>query len=149
MDFSCDVPLNSLATGSEFLMTQGNHYKTRPIEVPVATKPTRLQQQARDHLAETLFLITEAYRLDGKGTLSRTDFDEIAARIARVSSAFSLDEIVVRALERRAKALALTSGSVDLIALQDGEPGPVQALLIPDHELRELVQRLEEELGVL
>ncbi len=115
----------------------------------MATKPTRLQQQARDHLAETIFLITEAYRLDGKGTLSRTDLDEIAGRIARVSSAFSLDEIVVRALERRAKALGLPASTVDLIALQDGEPGPLHALLISDEDLRELVQRLEEELGVL
>jgi hypothetical protein len=115
----------------------------------MATKPTRLQQQARDHLAETIFLITEAYRLDGKGTLSRTDLDEIAGRIARVSSAFSLDEIVVRALERRTKALGLPASTVDLIALQDDEPGPLHALLIPDEDLRELVHRLEEELGVL
>ena len=115
----------------------------------MATKPTRLQQQARDHLAETIFLITEASRLDGKGTLSRTDLDEIAGRIARVSSAFSLDEIVVRALERRAKVLGLPASTVDLIALQDGEPGPLHALLISDEDLRELVARLEEELGVL
>jgi hypothetical protein len=115
----------------------------------VATKPTRLQQQARDHLADALFLITEAYRLDGKGTLSRIDLDEIAGRIARVSSAFSLEAIVVRALERRAKALGLTSNTVDLIALQDGEPEPLHALLIPDQELIELVQRLEKELGTL
>jgi hypothetical protein len=115
----------------------------------MATKPTRLQQQARDHLAETLFLITEAFRLDGRGTLSPSDLDELGGRIARVSSAFSLDEIVNRALERRAKALGLTSSAVDLIALQDGEPSPLHALLIPDQELKELVQRLEEELGVL
>jgi hypothetical protein len=115
----------------------------------MATKPTRLQQQARDHLADTLFLITEAYRLDGKGTLSRADLDEIAGRIARVSSAFSLDDMVVRALERRTKALGLPTSAVDLITLQDGEPTPLHALLIPDQELIALVQRLEAELGTL
>ena len=41
----------------------------------MATKPTRLQQQAGDHLAETLFLVTEALRLDGKGKLDPSEFD--------------------------------------------------------------------------
>ena len=48
----------------------------------MATKPTRLQQQARDYLAEALFLITEAFRLDGKGRLGPSDLDELATKIA-------------------------------------------------------------------
>src|SRR5271165_4801239 len=114
----------------------------------MSTKPTRLQQQAADHLAEALVLVTDAHRLDGKGALSPTEFDEIARRIAGVSSGFSLDEIAVRALERRARALKLTSSAVDLISLQDDGPDLPPILLLPDQELVDLVKRLEEELGV-
>ena len=86
----------------------------------MATKPTRQQQQACEHLADALFLIAEAFRLDGKGKLSSADFDEVAAKITGVSSQFPLDEIVVKALERRGKALALTSSTADLITLMEG-----------------------------
>jgi hypothetical protein len=113
----------------------------------MATKPTRLQQQASDHLADALFLITEAFRLDGKGTLSSADFDDLSAKIGRVSSQFALDEIVAKALKRRAKSLALTSSTADLIDLMEGALKPLGTLLLPDHEFVELVKRLEEELG--
>ena len=113
----------------------------------MATKPTRLQQQACDHLAESLFLVTEACRLDGKGTIDPSEFDGLAKMIARISSAFSFDEIVVKALARRAKSLALTSSAADLISLMEGELKPLQTLLFPDQESVELVRRLEEELG--
>ena len=113
----------------------------------MATKPTRLQQQAGDHLAQALFLITEAFRLDGKGRLGPSDFDELAKRIAHVSSLFPLDEIVVKALQRRAKDLSLTSSAADLITLMEGEVKPLHTLLLPDPEFVELVKRLEEELG--
>jgi hypothetical protein len=113
----------------------------------MATKPTRLQQQAGDNLADALFLITEAFRLDGRGKLDRTGLDEIASRIAAVSSQFPLDEIVVKTLERRAKHLSLTSSAADLITLMEGEAKPLQTLLLSDPEFVELVKRLEEELG--
>src|SRR4051812_11253929 len=113
----------------------------------MATKPTRLQQQACDHLAEVLYIIPEAFRLDGKGKLDSRDLDEIAGLISRISSAFSLDEIVVRALGRRAKELGLSSGTPDLITLMEGELKPLQTLLLPDAEFAELVKNLEEELG--
>ena len=64
----------------------------------MATKPTRQQQQAAEYLAESLFLITEAFRLDGRGTLERSGLDELASKIAAVSSQFPLDEIVVKTL---------------------------------------------------
>ena len=64
----------------------------------MATKPTRLQQQACDHLAEALYTITEAFRLDGRGKLDPGDLDELARLLGKVSSAFPLDQIVVRAL---------------------------------------------------
>jgi hypothetical protein len=113
----------------------------------MATKPTRLQQQACDRLAESLLLITEAIRLDSKETLGEADMDELARKIAHVSSAFSLDEIVVRALQRRAKTLALTASAADPITLSEDRVKPLHTLLLPDHEFAELVKRLDDELG--
>jgi hypothetical protein len=113
----------------------------------MATKPTRLQQQAGDYLADALFLITEAFRLDGRGKLGPPDLDELASKIAAVSSQFPLDEIVVKTLERRAKHLSLTSSAADLITLMEGEVKPLHTLLLSDPEFVELVKRLEEELG--
>jgi hypothetical protein len=113
----------------------------------MATKPTRLQQQAGECLAETLFLIAEAFRLDGKGRLSPTEFNELATRIAPVSSQFSLDELVVKALQRRAQILGLTSSAADLITLIEGEVKPLHTLLLTDPEFVEMVKKLEEELG--
>jgi hypothetical protein len=113
----------------------------------MATKPTRLQQQARDHLAEALFLITEAFRLDGKGRLGPSDLDELATKIALVSSQLPLEELVVKALQRRAKVLALTSSAVDLITLMEGEVKPLHTLLLSDPEFVDLVKSLEDELG--
>ena len=113
----------------------------------MATKPTHLQQQAGECLAETLFLIAEAFRLDGKGRLSPTEFNELATRIAHVSSQFSLDELVVKALQRRAQILGLTSSAADLITLIEGEVKPLHTLLLTDPEFVEMVKKLEEELG--
>jgi hypothetical protein len=113
----------------------------------MATKPTRLQQQACDLLAEALHAITEAYRLDGHGKLDPGDLDELAGRLARVSSAFPLEQIVVRAIERRAKALKLSSSAVDLITLAEDDAKPLQTLRLTDEEFVELVRKLEEELG--
>jgi hypothetical protein len=118
-----------------------------PRPTTMATKPTRLQQQAGDHLAEALHLIAEAFRLDGRGKLAPEDLDQIARLIGPVSSAFPLDQIVVRALDRRAKALGLSSSAADLIALNEDQVRPLQTLLLGDGEFAELVQRLEEELG--
>ena len=90
----------------------------------MATKPTRLQQQAGEYLAEALFLITEAFRLDGKGSLGPSGSTCSRRSIAEISSQFSLDEIVVKALQRRAKDLSLTSSAADLITLMEGEVKP-------------------------
>ena len=113
----------------------------------MATKPTRLQQQAGECLAETLFLIAEAFRLDGKGKLSPTEFNELATRIARVSSQFSLDELVVKALQRRGQILGLTSSAADLITLMEGEVKPLHTLLLPDAEFVAIVKKMEDVLG--
>jgi hypothetical protein len=113
----------------------------------MATKPTRLQQQAGDFLAEALYLITEGFRLDGKGRLGPSDVDELATKITQVSSQFPLDELVVRALKRRAKSLSLTSSAADLITLMEGEVTPLQTLLLPDAEFADLIKTLEDELG--
>ena len=113
----------------------------------MATKPTRLQQQACTFLAEALYLISEAHRLDGRGMLDADDLDEIARRLAAISTAFPLDQIVLKAVERRAKALGLSSSAADLISLSDGELDPLHTLRLADGEFTELIRRLEEELG--
>jgi hypothetical protein len=113
----------------------------------MATKPTRLQQHACDLLAEALCAIAEAYRLDGQGKLDPEDLHELAGRLAAISSAFPLEQIVVRAIERRAKALKLSSSAADLIALTEDERKPLQTLRLSDQEFAALVQKLEEELG--
>jgi hypothetical protein len=114
----------------------------------MATRPTREQQQACDQFAEALGLITEGARRDGKGRLDRDDLSEIARRVAQASSAFSLDEIVARALERRCRALGFRAGSADLLMLMEDETGPLETLLFSDDEFKERVGKLEEELGV-
>lgn len=113
----------------------------------MATKPTRQQQQAAEFLAESLFLITEAFRLDGRGVLECSGLDELASKIAGVSSQLPLDEIVVKTLQRRAKHLSLTSSAADLITLMEGSVKPLHTLMLGDAEFVELVARLEEELG--
>ncbi len=113
----------------------------------MATKPTRLQQQAAEYLAESLFLISEAFRLDGRGALAANDFRALAQTISRVSSQSSFDEIVAGALKRRAKHLALKSSTADLITLMDGDARPLETLLLADASFIELVRQLEDELG--
>src|SRR5262245_36013843 len=98
----------------------------------MATHPTRLQQQARDLLAEALFLITSADRRDGKGRLDRSDLKEIARQIAEVSSAFERDEIVALAVEKRARSLGLPASTVELILLVENGCEPLDTLLLSD-----------------
>jgi hypothetical protein len=114
---------------------------------PMATKPTRLQQQACDDCAEALVLVTRAARLDGGGRLGRHDLEAIAGGIACASSAFGFDEIVARALTRRASGLGLPSSTADLLTLLDAGVRPLEMLLLPDDEFKAVVARLEEELG--
>ena len=113
----------------------------------MATLPSRSQQQACDHLAEALYRVTEASRLDGKGRLGQAELAELAGLIARASSAFTLDQIVARALERRGKALGLSPGHVEMITPLDVEVKPLEMLLLSDAEFRALAAGLEEELG--
>jgi hypothetical protein len=112
----------------------------------MATKPTRMQQ-ACDRLAEALLLITEAARLDSKGKLDRDDLGEIAGRLAQASSAFGLDEIVARALERRGKALGLPASAAELLTLLEADIRPLEMLLLDDDGFKALVERMQEELG--
>ena len=65
------------------------------------TKPTKLQEQACDRLAEALLLVAEASRLDGRSAFGAKDFRQLADLAARASSAFGLDVIVARALVNR------------------------------------------------
>jgi hypothetical protein len=112
----------------------------------MATKPTRQQQQACDHFAEALGLITEGARLDGKGSFDAGDLAEVAGRLAKASS-FTVDEFVARALERRGRALGLRSGTAELLTLLEGEIKPLETLLLPDDMFRELVEKVEGDLG--
>ncbi len=113
----------------------------------MATKPTRQQVQSCDHLAEALVLITQAARLDGKGQLDREDLGVIAGKLALVSSAFGLDEIVVRALERRGRLLGLTESTAELLTLLESDIKPLEMLLLDDDAFKGLVERMQEELG--
>ena len=115
----------------------------------MATKPTRMQSQARDKLAEALVLIADAARLDGKGTLGPDDLGEVARRLASASSAFGLDEIVALATEKRVRTLGLPTSAGDLLSLMEDEVKPLDRLLLTDDDFRGLVARLEEELGDL
>ncbi len=115
----------------------------------MATKPTRLQQQASDRLAEALCAIVEAFRLDGKGKLDADDLKQLARLVGQVSSAFPLDHIVARSLAIRATSLGLSSGTADLIALNADTVDPLQTLRLGDVEFTDLVKKLEEELGGL
>ncbi len=110
------------------------------------TKPTRLQEQACDRFADALLAITEGARFDGAGKLDAADLAEIAGRLARASSAFDLDQIVSRALEKRSRTLGLRAGSAELLTLLEGEQKPLDLLRLTDLELRAVVESLEQEL---
>jgi hypothetical protein len=113
----------------------------------MATKPTRQQQQACDQFAEALWLISQAARLDGRGALDAAGLTEVAQRIDRASSAFGPDDLIVRALQRRVRALGLPSDTADLLTLMETGLKPAEMLLLDDGEFRALVERLQEELG--
>jgi hypothetical protein len=115
----------------------------------MATKPTRLQQQARDRLADALTAVAEAHRLDGRGQLAADDLRELARLVGRVSSAFPFDQILARALDSRARSLGLSSGTADLIGLNAETIEPLQTMRLADAEFTELVKKLEDELGGL
>jgi hypothetical protein len=113
----------------------------------MATKPTRMQQQACEQLAEALVLITEAARLDGQGKLDPEGLAAIAGRLVQASSAFGLDEIFTRALGRRAKILGLPANTAELLTLLETGTAPPEMLLLQDDEFKALVERMQEELG--
>jgi hypothetical protein len=113
----------------------------------MATKPTRMQQKACDDLAEALVLITQAARLDGMGKLDPESLGVIADRLAQATSAFGLDAIIARALERRGRYLELPGTTVELLTLVDAEMKPLELLLLSDDEFKALVQKMQEELG--
>lgn len=115
----------------------------------MATKPTRLQQQASDRLAEALGAIAKAHRLDDRGKLDPDDLRALADLIGRVSSAFPIGQIVARAVEARGRSLGLSSGTADLIGLNAETVEPLETLRLGDAEFVELVKKLEDELGGL
>jgi hypothetical protein len=112
----------------------------------MATRPTRLQQQACDVRAQALLLITDAARLDG-GKLEEDDLQMISDRLARASSAFTLDEIVVRAVAQRARGLGLPATTAELLTLLDTHIKPLEMLLLTDDEFKALAERMQDELG--
>lgn len=112
------------------------------------TKPTRQQEQACERLVEALVLVTEAARLDGRASFGVAELNDLAELLTRATSAFGLDQIVVRALERRGKGLGLRSGPGELLALVDqGEMPPLELLLRTDEAFRAAVEAAEAELG--
>lgn len=111
------------------------------------TKPTRQQEQACDRLAEALVLITEAVRLDARAPFGTPELNDVAALLTRATSAFGLDQVVARALERRGRALGLRVGTGEMLSLVEGDLPPLDLLLLPDDALRARVEAAEEELG--
>lgn len=113
----------------------------------MSTKPTRQQARGADLLAQSLLLIAEAARLDGRSPLDRPGLADLVARIARVSTAFDLDAILARALEARGQALGLRSGTSELLTLVEGDVEPLASLLLSDEDFKALVAGAEAELG--
>lgn len=113
----------------------------------MATKPTRQQQQACDLFAEALVLVAEGMRLDNRATFDHDRLRDLVARISGASSAFSLDDLVSRALERRGKGLGLATGIAECLTLIDSEISPLAMLALDDADFTELAARLEQELG--
>lgn len=111
------------------------------------TKPTKMQEQACDRLAEALVLVTSAARLDGRSSFGKADLRAVAGGLARASSAFGLDRIVARALEQRGRALGLRAGAAEMLTLMEGDVPPLEMLLLDDDEFRALVAAMDEELG--
>ena len=115
----------------------------------MATKPTKLQAKARDDLAEALLLIAEAARLDGRAAMDPSAFREIAARIARVSSVYTLEDVFAKAVERRGLLLGFPPSTAEILSLAMTELEPIDILLRDDEGFRELAAKLNEELGEL
>ncbi|MCA1685345.1 MAG: hypothetical protein LC745_05060 [Planctomycetia bacterium] len=111
------------------------------------TRPTRGQELGCDRLAEALLAVTEAARLDGRSAFDAADLREVAGRLSRATSAFGLDVIVARALERRGRALGLRAGTAELLTLMDGEVPPLEMLRLSDDAFRARVEAVEQELG--
>ena len=111
------------------------------------TRPSRLQEQACERLADALRLAAEGARLDGKGMFGPADLEGLVKALARASSAFDVEEIVARALEGRGRSLGLRSGTGELLTLMDGETRPLDMLLLADEDFRERVAAAEDELG--
>jgi hypothetical protein len=112
------------------------------------TKPTRQQDQACDRLADSLVRITSAARLDGKASFQACDLLELFKRISRCSSAFPPEEILLRALDRRARELSLRSGTGELLMLVAGDgPAALDLLLLDDPTFQSRAAKADEELG--
>ena len=73
----------------------------------------------------------------------------MAALIAKASSVFDLDAIVLRALEARGRAIGLRSGTAELLTLVEGVVDPLSTLMLDDAGFRALVESAEAELGDL
>ena len=111
------------------------------------TKPSRLQEQACERLAEALRLAVEGARLDGKGTFGTAELDGLVGTLARASSAFDAEQIVARALEGRGRSLGLCAGTGELLTLVEGPTRPREMLLLADADFHERVAAAEAELG--
>ena len=115
------------------------------------TKPTKAQEQSRERIAQALLLTAEAVRLDGVTKIDAAGWSDLAGRLARLSSAFSFDQILERTLERRGEALKLRGGTGELLMLVEAEEGipPLQMLLLDDESFVSRVKAAEVALGDL
>ncbi len=121
-------------------------YSKRNGSLPV-TKPTKLQEKACERLADALLFITEAARLDGKGTFQATDLDEVAARLVKASTALTLMRSWRRPSMRAAERFGRRAGTAELLMLLGGDLKPLSMLLLSDDAFNERLDALDAELG--
>ena len=77
----------------------------------------------------------------------KDDLRMIADRLVQASSAFTLDEIVVRAIGHGDRFPRLPASTAELLTLLESDIKPLETLLLTDDEFKALAERMEEELG--
>lgn len=111
------------------------------------TKPTRAQQQARQMLAQALLSVSEAAKLDGTANFTASTLKEVAASLAKASSAFGVQDIAALAFELRLKSLGYTTETVEMLTLIDQKLSTIEMIYLDAERLKAIVADAEAELG--
>jgi len=111
------------------------------------TRPSKLQDQAAAKLVAAVGLAAEAHRLDGGPRPSTADFREAVQKLARLSTPYSADDLLARALDERGQSLSMNMNVGELVMLVESPVETYAAMLLGDDEFRAHVAALEAELG--